>query len=50
MAPFLYRYPNTGVQVQGWSPDDGSENGEVYESTPVHSTLPSILPRAAYAV
>jgi hypothetical protein len=32
MAPFLYRCPNTGFRVQGWSVNDDSENGDVYES------------------
>jgi hypothetical protein len=32
MAPFLYRCPNTGFRVQGWSPDDDSKEDDVYES------------------
>jgi hypothetical protein len=32
MAPFLYRCPNTGFQVQGWSADEEPSNSEVYES------------------
>jgi hypothetical protein len=32
MAPFLYRCPTTGYQVQGWSADDTSENGNAYET------------------
>jgi hypothetical protein len=32
MAPFLYRCPTTGFQVQGWATDDDPENGEHYES------------------
>jgi len=33
MAPFLYRCPNTGFRVQGWSANDSSQNGgDVYES------------------
>ena len=32
MVPFVYRCPNTGVQLQGWTADDGVENGkEIYE-------------------
>ena len=27
MGTFLYRCPNTGLRVQGWISDDGSENG-----------------------
>jgi hypothetical protein len=33
MAPFLFRCPNTGLHVQGWVADDGSdEPGETYET------------------
>jgi hypothetical protein len=33
MATIVFRCPNTGVQVQGWFADDGSENdGETYDS------------------
>jgi len=33
MAAFLFRCPNTGLHVQGWVADDGSEDagGETYE-------------------
>ena len=29
MAPFLFRCPNTGLRVQGWAADDGSEDDRV---------------------
>jgi hypothetical protein len=32
MAPFLFRCPNTGLHVQGWLADDGSEGAETYET------------------
>jgi hypothetical protein len=33
MAPFLYRCPATGLNVQGWLADDPSgDNEEVYET------------------
>jgi hypothetical protein len=33
MAAFLYRCPNTGLNVQGWVADDPAERGEeIYES------------------
>lgn len=32
MATFLYRCPNTGRQVQGWSADDPTEDGDTYQS------------------
>ena len=32
MAPYLYRCPYTGLNVQGWSADDVSENGNMYET------------------
>ena len=33
MAPFLFRCPNTGRHVQGWTADDVSEEaGETYET------------------
>jgi hypothetical protein len=33
MAPFLYRCPNTGLNVQGWFADDASrDDNEVYEN------------------
>jgi len=32
MAAFLYRCPNTGLNVQGWVADDPTERGdETYE-------------------
>jgi hypothetical protein len=31
MAPFLYRCPNTGFHVQGWSADEEPENGGRFE-------------------
>jgi len=33
MAPFLYRCPNTGLNVQGWVADDPTERGKsAYEA------------------
>jgi hypothetical protein len=33
MAPFVYRCPNTGMNVQGWIADDPTEReGETYHS------------------
>jgi hypothetical protein len=33
MAPFLYRCPNTGLNVQGWFADNASEEDEdTYET------------------
>jgi hypothetical protein len=32
MAPVLFLCPNVGRHVQGWFADDGSENGETYQS------------------
>jgi hypothetical protein len=33
MAPFIFRCPNTGYNVQGLAPDNGAKNGlENYES------------------
>ena len=33
MAPFIYRCPNTGMNVQGWVDDDPTEGGgETYQS------------------
>jgi hypothetical protein len=33
MAPFLYRCPNTGLNVQGWVADDPTERDkETYET------------------
>ena len=31
MAPFLYRCPITGLNVQGWVADDPTENEDTYE-------------------
>jgi hypothetical protein len=31
MAPFLYRCPNTGQQVQAWAADDPTEDDDAYE-------------------
>jgi hypothetical protein len=31
MAPFLYRYPNTGQQVQAWAADDPIEKDDAYQ-------------------
>ena len=34
MATVVFRCPFTGMQVQGWFADDGSDNGdETYEAT-----------------
>lgn len=33
MGPFLYRCPNTGLNIQGWVADDPTERGdETYEA------------------
>ena len=32
MTPFIYRCPNTGRQVQGWSADDLTEDDDTYQS------------------
>jgi hypothetical protein len=33
MAPFLYRCPNTGLRVQGWSAKEVPANGaNIYET------------------
>ena len=32
MAPFLYRCPNTGRQVQAWAADDPTEDDDAYET------------------
>ena len=33
MAPFLFRCPNTGLRVQGYAADDGSEaERDTYEN------------------
>jgi hypothetical protein len=38
MAPFLFRCPTTGLQVQGWTADDVSEEaGETYETVSCHA-------------
>jgi hypothetical protein len=38
MAPFLFRCPNTGLHVQGWVADDGSDNpDETYEAVSCHA-------------
>ena len=35
MPPFIYRCPNTGLNVQGWIADDPTEgNGETYQPVP----------------
>jgi hypothetical protein len=33
MATFIYRCPNTGLNVQGWSVEDVSDEPESYEAT-----------------
>jgi hypothetical protein len=30
MAPFLYRCPNTGRQVQAWAADDPTDEDDAY--------------------
>jgi hypothetical protein len=32
MAPFLYRCPNVGLQVQDWAAEDVSQNGDTYQA------------------
>jgi hypothetical protein len=32
MATFIYRRPNTGLNVQGWSAEDASDEPESYEA------------------
>jgi len=32
MPPFLYRCPNTGFQVQGYSPEQTSDDESSYEA------------------
>jgi hypothetical protein len=32
MAPFLYRCPNTGRQVQSWVADDPAEDDDTYQT------------------
>ncbi len=47
MALFLYRCPNTGLNVQGFTADDPTEEGAAYEivtctgGTRVHLVNPS---------
>jgi hypothetical protein len=37
MAVFLYRCPNTGLNVQGWTADEPPQDDETFE--PVNCTL-----------
>jgi hypothetical protein len=37
MPPFLYRCPNTGMNVQGWVADDPTEGDDAYE--PITCTI-----------
>jgi hypothetical protein len=30
MASFIFRCPNTNSNVQGWTADDGSDEGDTY--------------------
>jgi predicted RNA-binding Zn-ribbon protein involved in translation (DUF1610 family) len=32
MAPFVFRCPNTGLNVQGWSVEEIREDADAYES------------------
>jgi hypothetical protein len=32
MAPFLFRCPNTGQNVQGWSADEVTDEDDTYQS------------------
>jgi hypothetical protein len=32
MAPFIFRCPNTGRRVQGWSADEAPSDGDAYET------------------
>jgi hypothetical protein len=32
MAPFIFRCPNTGLHMQGWSAEDVSDDRETYEA------------------
>ena len=32
MAPFLFRCPNTGQNVQGWSTDEVTDEDDTYQS------------------
>ena len=34
MATFVYRCPNTGMNVQGWVADDPTEHDDAYEAIP----------------
>jgi hypothetical protein len=34
MAPFLFRCPNTGQNVQGWSADEVTGDDDTYQSFP----------------
>jgi hypothetical protein len=34
MATFVFRCPNTGLRVQGWSADDIPDEPHSYESVP----------------
>jgi hypothetical protein len=47
MATFVYRCPTTGMNVQGWLPDDESvDEGEVYEAvTCLACTQPHLVNR-----
>ena len=50
MVPFVYRCPKTGVQVQGWTADDGADNGrETYqgEHCPVCNKLHFVNPKTS---
>jgi hypothetical protein len=37
---FLYRCPNTGQNVQGWSADEVTDDDETYQVVPVHRLHP----------
>jgi hypothetical protein len=48
MTPFVYRCPNTGVQLQGWAADDGADNAkDTYEGNhcPVCNKLHFVNPK-----
>ena len=32
MAPFIFRCPNTGLNVQGWSAEDVTDEADTYEA------------------
>ena len=36
MAPFIYRCPNTGMNVQGWVADDPTEREGATYADPLH--------------